>query len=56
MINHHINTAPVTTGNHLGRSNVRQYKIPIINLPQLGKWSQASTQSVPVGTAGNKLE
>ena len=31
-------------------------KIPTIDLPQLGKWSQSSTQSAPVGTAGNKLE
>ena len=40
----------------MGRSIVRQYRTPIINLPQLGKWSQASTQSALVGTAGNMLE
>ena len=40
----------------MGKSIVKQYRTPIINLPQLGKWSQASTQSAPVGTAGNMLE
>ena len=30
-------------------------KIPTIDQPQLGKWSQTSTQSALVGTAGNKL-
>ena len=40
----------------MGRSMLYRWKIPTIDLPQLGKWSQSGTQRAPVGTAGNKLK